>query len=96
MDFESTASAIPPLRLHEYIKALKLPAFNKETYRTVVCALLVCREKTCREFIILPVIVEAVTAFPFPAARLIGAIAVRILFFHLAFHKVNLLLNGCN
>ena len=60
----------------------------KMTYRTVIGPFLLRIKKACREFIIFPVVVKAFTAFISSAARFIGAVAVGIVFFHLAFHNI--------
>ena len=57
------------------------------TDRTVVCALLFFGEKTGRQFPVLPVIMKTFTAFIFPAARTIRAVAILLVKFDLAFHR---------
>jgi len=44
-------------------------------------------EKTSREFIILSMVVQTLTALVLPATGLICAVTIGIVVFHLAFHR---------
>jgi hypothetical protein len=71
----------------QVIRAKELSAAYKIADRAVVCPLLLGRKKACRQLVVLPVIMQAFTAFSLPAAWLIGAVAMRVVIFHSAFHS---------
>ena len=60
---------------------LLFPHSEKIAYGTIIVFLILVIKKTGREFIVFPVIVHAFTAFEFPRAWLICAIAVQFVFF---------------
>jgi hypothetical protein len=63
------------------------PAAHKKTDRTVVCPFLLGSKKTCRQLVVLSVIMETIAAFPLSAAWFIGTVTMGIVVFHLAFHN---------
>jgi len=64
-----------------------LIGLNKTFNRAVPGLLHIIGEKTGRELSHPPVILNAVAADTLPAARFIGAVAVRLIFFNLTFHS---------
>ena len=64
-----------------------LIGFNKTFDRSVPGLLYIIREKTGRKLSHPPMILNAVAADTLPAARFIGAVAARLVFFNLTFHS---------